>query len=104
MKRLFRKLTRWTYREPVFMNISNQSQFVKLQEEVDELRKDPDDPSEYADVLMCLLILADRNEISYRQLKRTFRKKLKINIKRRWVKDENGVNKHIPLIKKHDFL
>lgn len=94
MRRLFNKLIRWTYREWVFHNISNQAQFAKIEEEVQELRKDPDDPTEYADVLMCVFILADRNGISYRRLKKAFRNKLKININRKWTKDENGVNQH----------
>jgi len=95
MKRLFNKLIRWTYREWAFHNISNQAQFEKLNEEIAELRKKPNDVMEYADVLMCVFILADRNFISYRKLKKAFRKKLKININRKWVKDSKGVNQHI---------
>ena len=95
MKRLFKKLIRWTYREWVFHNISNQAQFEKLNEEIAELRKQPDDVTEYADVLMCIFILADRNDINYRKLKRAFKKKLQININRKWIKDSNGINQHI---------
>ena len=95
MKRLYKKLIAWTYKEPVFLNISDQAQFAKINEELAELRKQPDDVTEYVDVVMCIFILADRNGISYNQLKKAFSKKLEININRKWYKNAAGINQHI---------
>lgn len=62
-------------------------QFNHLIEEIEELRANPEDAGEYADVLMLLFCLADQVGIDIFQ---AFAHKFEINKNREWVFTEHG--------------
>jgi hypothetical protein len=70
--------------------------FAHLAREVAELRANPDDPMEWADVTILLFGAAAMHEISAAALLQNAEAKLKICEARKWVPaDEHGVHHHI---------
>lgn len=68
---------------------------LHLKEEIDEVLSNPDDKIEWADCLLLFLDAVQRKGFSIENIIDISHKKLKINKKRVWKKDSNGLYKHV---------
>lgn len=75
------------------------SSLRKAEEEIKEIEEDINNgicnPIEYADALMALLDSAGRNGIRTIEILIAFQEKLKINKKRKWIKNPDNTYSHI---------
>lgn len=79
------------------------SSLDKLLDEIKEtyqsiLFKDKNLPEEYVDCIMCILDSAARAGITPETLLISFKKKLEINKRRTWIKNENNTYSHEKII------
>ena len=73
-----------------------QAMLNHLEEEVDELKKDPNDILEYADCLLLLVDSARYSGYTFSDLIEGMKKKLEINKERKWGEpNKNGSINHI---------
>ena len=92
---------RYAWSLATFPEASALGSLKKLKEEVDEIEvniyQGERDVMEYADCLMCLFDSARRQEnpITISEIFDAFEKKLEINKKRTWTKNDNGSYSHV---------
>jgi phosphoribosyl-ATP pyrophosphohydrolase len=76
--------------------LTHEQQVKKILEEATELAESPNDETEYADVLISLLVAYKLKGGNTQDLLRVASQKMKINRERKWGKaDSNGLIKHI---------
>ena len=89
------EVVHWADRQ--FPNRKWENTFNKLRdEEIQELFENPKDPSEYADVFILLLDLANMAGLSSDNLTNAIRDKLIINKNRKWIIDaDTNIARHL---------
>lgn len=84
-------ISEWADKE--FPKRTTQGVFIKLLGELGELAANPQDPYEYADLLVLIFDYASLNKID---IPRALADKMAINKRRRWVFDEvTGLARHV---------
>lgn len=78
-----------------FPDLTVDSQFKKLENEMLELKQYPSDVMEYADCFLCLFGLAHSSGISFNELRKAIVEKMEIVKKRKWKKESDGTYQHI---------
>jgi hypothetical protein len=71
------------------------AKLLKALDEIGELRKNPNDLSEWADVFICLLGAAAIQNIMPAELVRAAHEKMEVNEKRKWKRTEDGTYQHV---------
>lgn len=91
------KRLKWSLK--TFTEATPMSSLIKAQGEIMEVAANIEtgvkDPEEYADVMMCLFDSAARDGISYQDIVDAYRKKVEINIKRDWTKNDDNTYSHV---------
>lgn len=88
-----RDVTRFLrFAHSTFVDVSPETQVLKVAEEVEELLDDPSDAEELADVLMTVLFLASVADVDLRS---AFHAKVERNLRRKWSRGENGTWSHV---------
>ena len=90
IEELTREVVQWA--DSAFPGRKPQSALLKLFEETGELVKDPSDASEYADIFIMLLDLANMHGVD---VVKAIRDKLALNRQRVWVKTATGTLQHV---------
>lgn len=96
---LTQEVVQWA--NSVFPDRKPQSALLKLFEETGELVKDPSDASEYADIFIMLLDLADMHGVD---VVKAIRDKLALNRQRTWTKTATGTLQHTASTDRLDML
>ena len=90
IEELTQEVVQWA--NSAFPDRKPQSALLKLFEETGELVKDPSDASEYADIFIMLLDLADMHGVD---VVKAIRDKLALNRQRTWTKTATGTLQHV---------
>lgn len=93
MKKLYKKVKFFTsevLKDPNYQNYLN-----KLKDEIKEVEEDPTNIEEFSDCLIALLAATETAGFSYKELKKSALKKIKVNINRNWEQKPDGTFQHI---------
>lgn len=75
-----------------FPDRNDASMFLKLYGEIGEMVESDGNPTEIADVFIMLMDYARRKNVD---ITNAVRAKLAVNRQRKWITDNNGVNRHV---------
>lgn len=89
VRALQKEIREWA--DSVFPHRTKESILKKFDEELVEWREAPDDPLEYADLVILILDFASLSNIDVQS---AVRDKIDINYNREWVINKNGIMRH----------